>query len=162
MNFTKDQLRDMGFVETPEGWKKGVHTITVMPKTAQQHNAEVCGSLDLKGIDPQLGVRIRQSSKPLLNKLETEALEYLRRVAAFPELLVPRALTFRLANGCKYEPDIVALPRNCSLTCFEVKGPWMTDDSVVKIKMAATVYKTVVWVMIWKEDGHWLQQQVLP
>ena len=113
--------------------------------------------------DPSGGIktpkRIRQSSKPLLNKLETEWGEALKSAYSNP---VPQAVGFRLGNGVVYWPDFVSL--ECCMA-WEVKGNQpIQDDSVVKIKVAARLFPGITWILVWKDKvtKDWCTQKVLP
>lgn len=113
--------------------------------------------------------RIRQGSKPLLNKLEQEWFDLLYPLHPNYERPIAQAITFRLANGLRYTPDVLAwswpqlpLSRPNRVTCWEVKGKHAWDDSIVKIKVAATTYPAITWILAWKENGEWKTQQVLP
>jgi hypothetical protein len=103
--------------------------------------------------------RIRQNTKPLMNKLETEYFEHLQVCRSEYTILHIQAVTFKLANGVRYTPDffIVNPPM-----AFEVKGKWVDGDSFPKLKMAASVYPEISWRLAWKKDGVWQEQIVLP
>jgi len=110
--------------------------------------------------------RIRQDPKPLMNKLEEEALEYLKeedRKARTEFVFRPHALVLKLANGCVYNVDIVGFgnprPRICA---WEVKGKHAWDDSIVKLKVAAHEWPTIEFYLMWKDNGQWITQHVLP
>ena len=108
--------------------------------------------------------RIRQSTKPLLNKLEAdffEALKYRWKI------IVPQGMRFRLANGLWYKPDFVAFPhglesQDIRLRAYECKGPHAFRGGFENLKMAATTYPQIRWTLVWKEDGQWKEQGVLP
>lgn len=103
--------------------------------------------------------RIRQDKGP--NQLELEA-ERVLLAGAFGDVshLRAQALRFKLANGVTYTPDLTGWV-GTHLHAWEVKGPQkIWDDAVVKIKVAAAVWKDVSWWMIWKEDGRWLRQRI--
>jgi len=105
--------------------------------------------------------RIRQSGKPVLNRLESEWLANLQRLQPDRQWH-PQAVTFRLCNGARYTPDIVSInyPR---AVAWEVKGPWATDDAVVKLKVAAAMFPGVGWWLAWKDkSGQWQTQEILP
>lgn len=72
----------------------------------------------------------------------------------------PHALTFKLANGVKYTPDVCIFYESGHIQAYEVKGPWMTDDSVVKLKVAAHEYPWVRFLLAWKVSGQWQVQPV--
>lgn len=111
--------------------------------------------------------RIRQDPKPLLNKLETEWFEILN--AQYPNYERPKAqhVTFRLANGLRYTPDILAFrwpdPNGpARTTAWEVKGKWFTDDSNAKLKVFASAYPEIRVILVWKDNSQWQEQTVLP
>lgn len=107
--------------------------------------------------------RIRQNTKGP-NKLEREAMEMLK--AQKPWLIFRfHTLTVILANGVRYTPDIVAFNKNphiSTMSCVEVKGKQMWDDAVVKVKVAAHEWPHIKWGLMWKENGQWQTQEVLP
>ena len=107
--------------------------------------------------------RIKQRTKPLLNKLEKEWHDY---AFAF-SLVCVQAITFRLANGVRYTPDFFSFdwPSTGEFnrpTAWEVKGPWATDDAIAKVKMFAMAYPEIRVILVWKDDNkQWCQQRVL-
>jgi len=112
--------------------------------------------------------RLRQTNKPLMNKLEAEF--YGRIKDAYPNYPPIRiqAKTYRLANGLRYTPDFTASswPGDggpAQETAWEVKGPWIDGDSFPKLKMAASVWPEVRWLLVWKDStGQWNEQRILP
>lgn len=157
-------------------------------KTAQQHNAEVCGTAysTMKLGCPECGCqtghkilcrtgnakanayqkglskRVRQSSKPKLNRLESEFYERIKR--ELPGLEIRNhSLTFKLANGVNYTPDFTCASHPpAKMTAWEVKGKHSWDDAIVKIKVAAHEWPEVRWILAWKQDGKWQEQVILP
>lgn len=111
------------------------------------------------------GKRIRQSDKPLMNKLEAEWFAIIN--AQFPNYPRPRAqtVTIRLANGVRYTPDMFAFSwpsdRGSCPTAWEVKGKHAWDDAIVKLKVAATSFPEIRFVLVWKNGGEWRQQEVM-
>ena len=105
--------------------------------------------------------RIRQSSKPKSNKLESDYGNLLKAMFPSNEVL-EQAVTFRLANGVRYTPDWVMLAEVDGLYCYEIKGRKSWDDSIVKLKVAASTYPKVHWYLCDKPDGSWREQEVLP
>jgi hypothetical protein len=145
-------------------------------KTARQHNAELVGEAGpitdpcgpLKSQLDYPTKRVRQSAKPLMNKLETEFYERIKDAFPnFPPIRI-QAKTYRIANGLRYTPDFTASPwpANCGPareTAWEVKGPWATEDSIVKLKAAAATFPEVCWLLVWKDStGQWNEQRILP
>lgn len=100
--------------------------------------------------------RIRQSDKPLLNKTESEFQRIL--LLSNPEA-VAQSIRFKLSTGLHYTPDFFSLAK---LTAWEVKGKHAWEDSLVKLRMAAKVWTSVKWFLVWKENGSWQSQLVVP
>jgi hypothetical protein len=109
--------------------------------------------------------RIRQSSKPLLNGLETECLAFLRSIPNVG-IIHPQAKRYRLGNGIWYKPDFTFMHENDENSvcewAVEVKGPHAFRGGFENLKVAASLYPEMWWVLMWKAKGDWLQQRVLP
>jgi len=142
-------------------------------KTAAQHNAEVCGDAYVKPEPQPTGdwpihpakppKRIRQSSKPLLNKLETEYLAVLARTEAVrPETIVAQGMRFQLGNGIWYKPDFSCLSKGGSMWAIEVKGPHAFRGGFENLKVAAHLYPWINWQLAWKVKSQWNHQTILP
>lgn len=113
---------------------------------------------------PKPPKRIRQSSKPLMNKLESEWLEVLK--TRF-RIVTTQSLRFMLGNGIWYKPDFVAWPtglesQDLRMRAFEVKGPRAFRGGFENLKVAAHQYPQIKWTLVWKQDGQWKEQVVLP
>jgi len=105
--------------------------------------------------------RIRQDSKPLMNKLETEALAHLKAELSNPIILI-QAIRFKLGNGIWYKPDFFIFELN-KPTAYEVKGPHAFRGGFENLKVAASLYPEIRWGLVWKEKtGQWVGQTVLP
>lgn len=113
--------------------------------------------------------RIRQSSKPLLNKLEQRYLGHLKAAACLrtevPEELHwigAQCFTLRLANGCKYTPDFWTFNDDGKLQAMELKGPHTWEDSIVKLKIAASLYPMFEFYLVrWDRDKcAWVEKLV--
>lgn len=109
--------------------------------------------------------RLRQSADHGLNKLETDAWQWLK--STMPNFrVVPHGLRLSLANGVTYLPDFAAFDLNApsDLRCFEVKGPVMRDDAAVKLKSAASTWPGIKFTLIWREHraGPWSTQEIIP
>ncbi len=102
--------------------------------------------------------RIRQSTKPLLNVLETE---YERRFLDHEPNLCRQAIRFKLANGLWYKVDFFCPEFNPPLG-IEVKGPHAFRGGFENLKMAAHQYHWIKWKLVWKLAGQWQEQEVLP
>lgn len=111
--------------------------------------------------------RIRQDTKPLLNKTEVRCLKYLTDLLPAGTKIHQQAKKVRLANGCWYLVDFWAIPLKDGpgrlIVNWECKGPHAWEDSLIKLKVAASTYPDEAWFLLW-EDGknNWLSQEVLP
>ena len=115
--------------------------------------------------------RIRQDTKPRLNKLEQEWFDRIKGM--FPNFPPVRAQAkrYELASGAWFKPDFTAstwpAPENGPQkeTAWEVKGPkacrWSRRGELT-IKFAARAWPEVRWILVWKEGGAWRTQEVLP
>lgn len=116
------------------------------------HEPHVCGEQKQKK-------RLRQDSKPLLNKLETEFFNWLK--AFYPSAVIrPQAKRYRLANGIWYKPDFTAILQQ--EWAWEVKGPHAFRGGFENLKVAAATYPEIKWTLVWKQDGRWEHQEILP
>ena len=110
---------------------------------------------------PAAKKRIRQNSAGL-NKTEQAFYEYL---SARHEKPHSQAITFKIANGCRYTPDFAVFGGDGEIVCYEVKG-FMRDDAAVKLKVAASLYPHVAFHIVTskpkKAGGGWDIQCVLP
>lgn len=106
--------------------------------------------------------RIRQSSKPLMNKLETEWYHVLKS-AYPPECPVfSQAIRFRLGNGIWYKPDFIVFGTGQAYG-YEVKGPHAFRGGFENLKVCASLYREIKWYLVWKGDlGQWQEQTILP
>ena len=108
------------------------------------------------------GIRLRQSKKPILNGLEEEFFEKIKR--EHPDCapyIRPQAVRFRLGNGIWYRPDLTCM---WGLVCraWEVKGPHSFRGGFENLKVAASTYPEWIFQLVWKEDGQWKEQNILP
>lgn len=137
------QLR--GVLETmPKGW------CTVVP-TAQ-------GPVVLKQAEPKER-RIRQSQKPLLNKLEGRFFSsYLMHLGV---RIHAQSKRYMLANGLWYKPDFTAVIAG-EETAWEVKGPKAWRGGFENLKVAASTWPEVRWILVWEIEHEWRFQVVVP
>lgn len=159
MRITPEQARKIGLAQDAKGnWRD-------TPWTAAGVNV---ASLDI--IAPAKK-RIRQSSKPLMNKLEQDWFNYLSRTLPADIRLRAQAKKYRLANGSWYKPDMTATtldlgPALWRETAWECKGPKQMKGisrGMLTLKFAASAWPEVRFVLVYKdESGNWKQENVLP
>lgn len=120
--------------------------------TPQERQMLVGGAVEAK--------RIKQRGREP-TKLEMEWERLLR--ATERRFIRAQSLTFKIANGLRYTPDFTCLiDGETRPVAYEVKGKWIDGDSVPKLKMAAHEWPDWIFILVWKEDGQWKQQVVLP
>ena len=110
--------------------------------------------------------RLRQSTKPLMNKLEAEFYGHLTRTL-LPSMVLVQAISLRLGNGISYRPDFFTPTVACMGdyhfgTFYEVKGPKVFRGGFENLKVAAHTYPFFVFALVWLDDGQWQEQIVLP
>ena len=107
--------------------------------------------------------RIWQSDKPLLNGLETQWLARLKM--SYPLVKFhAQAMRFQIGNGAWFKPDLSATIEG-RLTCWECKGPKEGKNvarGILALKTAAHEFPDIVFILVWKENGEWKQQRILP
>jgi len=114
-----------------------------------------------KSAGQETSKRIRQSSKPEMNKLETRFLDHLK--ALYPSMsLYTQSIRFKLGNGIHYKPDVFTPVFEDSPACWEVKGEHAFRGGFENLKVAASKYPDFKWFLVWEQCGHWQEQLVLP
>ena len=105
---------------------------------------------------------IRQDKKPKLNKLETAALAWLQ--AKHPEVRFhSQEWRVRLANGAWFKVDHCGVVGSCwtAWECKEFRGK-NVDRGILALKVAASQFPEVRWVLLSRNRGVWHEQVVLP
>lgn len=113
------------------------------------------------------GIMLRQSSAGM-NKTEALFLAHLR--ATFPGAWIEREpIALKLGNGVRYNPDFLVYRSESfgahvnALTAYEVKGH-MRDDAAVKLKVAASRFPFITFVLVWRNPrngGSWSMQTIV-
>lgn len=155
-------MRDKGWVRMPSGW---VPPSKILGAGGSREMAPAeRAPAQIRGHDSNVPARtlkrIRQSSKPLLNKLETEWYHILK--STYPEdcPVFAQAMRFRLGNGIWYKPDFIVW--GAHIYGYEVKGKHAFRGGFENLKVAASIYKQIKWYLVWKENGQWQEQEILP
>ena len=108
---------------------------------------------------PAAKKRVRQSSKPLMNKLEADGMAWAERF--YGTGFRAQAVRFRLGNGIWYKPDAVSKSFYTPVI-LEFKGPHAFRGGFENLKVAAALYPEWNWVLCWKDNGEWTTQKILP
>jgi hypothetical protein len=114
----------------------------------------------------QVKKRLRQSTKPLMNKLETEFMDWLVRTGTPKENIFPQAMRLEISNGHWYKPDFFVTPTESDEWpqgwFYECKGPHSFRGGFENVKDAARRFKHFKFILVWLDDGRWQEQTVLP
>lgn len=119
-----------------------------------------------KPFNPELGATeakiIRQATKPL-NKTEKRfvlnVLEPWLREGKIQRVCPHESYGLPAGNGSKYHPDFPVW-RDSRLVCYEVKGTFIRDDAIAKLKACASANPEIeFWLYQWTKNG-WLCQRV--
>ena len=127
---------------------------------ATRREKKALSNLDAPPVPAIPDKRLRQSEKPVLNKLENQWFEICRRSEAITHLRA-QALRFELGRGIWYKPDLTCWQAG-HLTAYEVKGQHAFRGGFENLKVAARTFPDWTWILVWKKDGQWRQQIVLP
>lgn len=140
-------------------WRENPHLRHLRPHgpEATRHAMGVPKRLELAGMAGSK--RLRQSVKPLLNRLETAFWAWMK--VQRPELtLRPQAKRYELARGIWYKPDFTAMD-DARETAWECKGPRAFRGGFENLKVAARVWPEVTWILVWQDGGQWKAQEIL-
>ena len=106
--------------------------------------------------------RIRQSTAPVMNKLESRFAMHLN--ALNPGVrIVAQGMRVQIANGAWFKVDFYMPALKIA---HEVKGPRVMKNQqsrqLLALKVAAKEWPEIQWFLNWYEGGEWFQQEVLP
>jgi hypothetical protein len=130
----------------------------VMAQLAAQNSPRaIAGALPVEVEASPSQRRVRQS-RQTMNKLELAYQDMLR--VEFPgKVVLPQSIRMRLGNGAWYKPDFF-VPH---LSLFiEVKGPKAFRGGFEYLKIAASEHGWAKFRLVWKENGKWFRQEILP
>lgn len=104
--------------------------------------------LPVKGLAPRRG---------RMNKTEMEYRDSLEAARLAGEVLGYEfeTLKLRLADGAWYCPDFVVFRADGDIQCVEVKGGFVREASMVRLKVAAERFRFFEFVLAQKKDGEW-------
>lgn len=107
---------------------------------------------------------IRQSTK---EPNKTEQRFFLDKLAPWEamgeldEIGDHESIVLKLANGLTLRPDWPTW-KSDKLTFYEVKGGFIREDSIIKLKMAASKYPRFGFFLCQWKGGEWTIQEVRP
>ena len=156
---TIENVKAKGFIALPDG------SFAKLKRRARADGSSGASkaSPGASSAQPASSKRVRQSGKPLMNRLETGFLTQLRNLHVGQDVTIrSQSLTFRLCNGVTLRPDFVVFLAGQRPVCEEVKGKHAWEDSLIKLKMAAQEWPEFEWRLNWRENGMWHMQTILP
>jgi hypothetical protein len=108
--------------------------------------------------------RVRQDPKPVLNGLETAWRDRLRTTLPTGTVIHEQAQKFKLANGAFYKPDMTACVAGKWLA-WECKGGSKmkgVSKGMLALKVAATCWPEVQFILVWRDGQAWQTQVIYP
>ena len=119
----------------------------------------------LKKPDPPKEVKSKaltqpQNAEEKINNTEREWLGILRR-RDFVKVAI-HDHTLRIGDTCRYTPDFRTIDSEGTTTFFEVKGGFIRDVALVKLKIVARMFPEYKFVMAQKKKGEWTETHIKP
>lgn len=105
-------------------------------------------------------IRVQKSAEEKLNKTEKRFLAYLR--AKYPTCRIGiQDVRITLAADCRFTPDFsLWASENSPMEFYDVKGPHHWEDSLIKLKTAATLFKMFRFFIAYEDNGRWIEQEI--
>jgi len=130
-------------------------------KEAKAHAQSMAG-LGAKVVKPSPKCEVKMTAIPTpeeaLNKTERRYLDILRE--RFPNRpIMIQSITLRVAHNTKYTPDF-AYSYGAALMFVEVKGGFVRDDAIVKLKTAANKFPQFTFIKAQYKKGKWIETVV--
>lgn len=91
-----------------------------------------------------------------LNQTERKYLHILRSRFPFQPIMI-QAITLRLAHNTKYTPDFAYTLPTGALVFVEVKGSFVREDAIVKLKTAAAMFPQFTFIKAKYVKGKWTE-----
>jgi len=99
---------------------------------------------------------------PKMNKTEAEFYRKLQATTP-PYLHIGcQSLTLRFAKRLSYTPDFITTDSEKNLVAWEVKGSYIYEDALVKLKVAPKLFPWIKFIMAQKKNGAWTTRQICP
>jgi len=96
---------------------------------------------------------VSQSNDELkLNKTEAQYYRFLKLLRH--QFVGVQCMTLKLGDDCRYTADFLVLNQEGKLEAHEVKG-FMREDALVKLKVAARMYRFINFFLVKKTKTEW-------
>jgi hypothetical protein len=128
--------------------------------SAEQFRNQFCDGVAAKK-QPAAKATARPKPQPKgMNKTEAKMDELLRGMMLAGEVQWYgfEAVTFKLADDCRFTPDFIVIYADGSIEARETKGFWR-DDAKVKIKVAAAKFHWLTFAAFRLVKGQWEREQ---
>lgn len=128
----------------------------------QTNPGAVVAAMEQSIATPVKRIRQREEETPLLNKLETAFLAEL--TFTLPGVKVhAQSWRVKIARSSWFKVDFCACVDG-QWVAWEVKGNKgkNIDRGKLALKVAASAYPEVKWFLVWRIDGQWQRQEILP
>ena len=130
----------------------------VMAQLAAQRSPRALGTALPLEVEATPGQRRVRQTRQTMNKLEL-AYQDMLRVEFRGKTVLPQSVRIRLGNGAWYKPDFFIPHLNLFV---EVKGPHSFRGGFEYLKIAASEHGWAKFRLVWKEQGKWFRQEILP
>jgi hypothetical protein len=97
-----------------------------------------------------------------MNKTEREYAQILQLREASGEIIEwsYEAITLKVGPRCRYTPDFYAIRADGTIEFHEVKGGYIREDAIVKLRAAVGRFNRFVWIMAQKKRGKWIESEL--
>ena len=111
-----------------------------------------------------LEAKAKREKGSKLERLYVAGLELERKTMNVPgyDMIRPHGITLLLANDCRYTADVFVTRHSGELELHEVKGPHAWEDSIIKLKTAATMFKCFTFYLVTRIKGDWVIKKIEP
>lgn len=173
--FTKEDLEKNGWRKGPNGeWiKNSIVAYDPNPKPVSDKVHSGNQNVTAGGeIFQQRGISSSSTLCPIfseskttdeekLNKTEKRFLEILRRDVKQVWIGI-QCVTLKLAHDCRYTPDFVSIDASGQMIFWEVKGGHIWEDSTIKTKTAARMFRWAKFVRAQLKKDKWTETEFKP
>lgn len=97
-----------------------------------------------------------------LNKTETKFLEERLKRDGTVRWIGIQSVTLTLAHRCRYTPDFVSIDDAGRMTFWEVKGGHIWEDSTIKTKTAARMFRWARFIRSQWKESKWIDTEFRP
>jgi hypothetical protein len=168
--WTQDQIRETNagkaFLDA-ESASRRVETLKTAPPapTVAPHKALTPQAVPKYPKTPERPTLAHVAPRPFsveakLNRTEKAWLAIMR-ARGYQKIRI-QSHTIRLGDACRLTPDFSYVRDDGALVFFEIKGGFIREDSIIKLRIAAREYNEYVFVLAQRKRGTWTETVVEP